>query len=104
MEAVPAPVTKSFDDVDATIASPDAGAEVARCGETLRQSEWRDELLRTGVRVKGGKTISFSRVEAARGLRYVQAEAETKEAKPQKVYVVFGPEHEPLEQRMVELA
>jgi len=104
MEAVPAPVTKSFDDVDATIASPDAGAEVARSGETLRQSEWRDELLRTGVRAKGGKTISFSRVEAARGLRYVQAEAETKEAKPQKVYVVFGPEHAPLEQRTVELA
>jgi adenine-specific DNA-methyltransferase len=34
----------------------------------------------------------------------VQAEAETKEAKPQKVYVVFGPEHAPLEQRTVELA
>lgn len=104
MEAVPAPVTKSFDEVDSAIASSEAGAEVARSGETLRQSEWRDELLRTGVRAKGGKTIAFSRMEAARGFRYVQAEAETKEAKPQKVYVVFGPEHAPLEQRMVELA
>jgi len=104
MEAVPAPVTKSFDEVDSSIVSSDAGVEVARSGETLRQSEWRDELLRTGVRAKGGKTIAFSRMEAARGFRYVQAEAETKEAKPQKVYVVFGPEHAPLEQRTVELA
>ena len=104
MEAVPAPVTKSFDEVDSSIVSSEAGAEVARSGETLRQSEWRDELLRTGVRAKGGKTIAFSRMEAARGFRYVQAEAETKEAKPQKVYVVFGPEHAPLEQRTVELA
>ena len=104
MEAVPAPVTKSFDEVDSTNVSSEAGAEVARSGETLRQSEWRDELLRTGVRAKGGKTIAFSRMEAARGFRYVQAEAETKEAKPQKVYVVFGPEHAPLEQRTVELA
>ncbi len=104
MEAVPAPVTKSFDEVDSVIASSEAGAEVARSGETLRQSEWRDELLRTGVRAKGGKTIAFSRMEAARGFRYVQAEAETCDAKPQKVYVVFGPEHAPLEQRTVELA
>ena len=104
MEAVPAPVAKSFEEADSSITSSDAGTEVARSGETLRQSEWRDELLRNGVRAKGGKTIAFSRMEAARGFRYVQAEAETKEAKPQKVYVVFGPEHAPLEQRMVELA
>lgn len=104
MEAVPSPVTKSFDEVDSALVSSEAGVEVVRSGETLRQSEWRDELLRTGVRAKGGKTIAFSRVEAARGFRYVQAEAETKEAKPQKVYVVFGPEHAPLEQRTVELA
>lgn len=104
MEAVPAPVAKSFDEVDSSIVSSDAGTEVARSGETLRQSEWRDELLRTGVRAKGGKKIEFTRVETARGFRYVQAEAETKETKPQKVYVVFGPEYAPLEQRTVELA
>ncbi|MBM2833300.1 MAG: site-specific DNA-methyltransferase [Candidatus Brocadiaceae bacterium] len=81
-----------------------ADTSISRSGETLRQSNWRDELLRAGVRAKGGKLIEFTRVEAARGLRYVQAEAETKEDKPKKVYVVFGPEHAPLEQRMVELA
>ena len=103
VEAVPSPVTRSFEEVESG-AAQDADTSVARSGETLRQSEWRDELLRTGVRAKGGKKIEFTRVEAARGFRYVQAEAETKEVKPQKVYVVFGPEHAPLEQRTVELA
>ncbi|MEK6726769.1 MAG: site-specific DNA-methyltransferase [Deltaproteobacteria bacterium] len=114
VEAVPAPVAKSFDvilsDSEESVfeSRPFAVAQgdnsVARSGETLRQNEWKDELLRAGVRAKGGRLIEFTRVETARGLRYVQAEAETKEDKPKKVYVVFGPEHAPLEQRMVELA
>ena len=121
VEAVPAPVAKSFEDIH-PLSPPPAGdtnvpltegdtgggltadTSVARTGETLRQSNWRDELLRAGVRAKGGKLIEFTMVETARGLRYVQAEAETKEDKPKKVYVVFGPEHAPLEQRTVELA
>jgi len=116
VEAVPAPYAKSFDDLE----TADSGADVAiaRTGETLRQSEWRDELLRSGVRAKNGQMISFSRVEPLSGTRYIQAEAETKwsdaggehvaEAraawKPEKVLVVFGPEHAPLEQRTVESA
>jgi len=81
-----------------------ADTSVARSGETLRQSEWRDELLRAGVRAKGGKLIEFTRVETISGTRYLQAEAETKEDKPKRVLVCFGPEHAPLEQRTVELA
>ncbi|UJS21928.1 MAG: site-specific DNA-methyltransferase [Candidatus Brocadia sp.] len=85
---------------------------IARSGETLRQSNWRDELLRAGVRAKGGKLIEFIRVEPLSGTRYLQAEAETKPTpdpsgggeKTQRVLVCFGPEHAPLEQRMVELA
>jgi adenine-specific DNA-methyltransferase len=46
----------------------------------------------------------FSRVEALSGTKYIQAQAETKNEKPEKVLVAFGPEHAPLEQRMVELA
>jgi len=72
--------------------------------ETLRQDEWRNELLRSGVRAKGGKTIEFTRVEPLSGTRFLQAEAETKEDNPKRVVVCFGPEHAPLEQRMVELA
>jgi hypothetical protein len=34
---------------------------VARSGETLRQSEWRDVLLNGGVRGKAGQTIDFAR-------------------------------------------
>src|SRR3989344_4737415 len=123
VEAVPAPVARSFEEIPPHPALPPQGGKelppspfvgggwgegadssVARSGETQRQNDWKDELLRAGVRAKGGKLIEFTRVETARGFRYVQAEAETKEDKPKKVYVVFGPEHAPLEQRMVELA
>ena len=100
VEAVPAPYAKSFDELE----QEDCGSDtsIARTGETHRQSEWRDELMRTGVRAKGGKTIEFSRVEPLSGTKFIQAEAETKEDIPKKVLVVFGPEHAPLEQRQVE--
>ena len=119
LEAVPAPVARTFEEIesDSTI---EADISVSRSGETLRQDEWRNELLRTGVRAKGGKIIEFSRVEPLSGTRFLQAEAETKVElsnknlfdkrqptllqQPQKVVVCFGPEHAPLEQRMVELA
>ena len=112
VEAVPAPVAKSFEEVYASPQSPTSQAgegivadtSVARSGETLRQSEWRDELMRAGVRAKGGKLIEFTRVEPLSGTRYLQAEAETKEDNPKRVLVCFGPEHAPLEQRTVELA
>jgi adenine-specific DNA-methyltransferase len=103
VEAVPAPVTKSFDDYDSEI-TEDADLSIVRSGETLRQNEWRNELLRTGVRAKGGKTIEFTRVEPLSGTRFLQADAETKDDNPKRVVVCFGPEHAPLEQRTVELA
>ncbi|KXK51221.1 MAG: DNA methylase, partial [Chlorobi bacterium OLB5] len=103
VEAVPAPVAKSFEDLEADT-QMDADTSVSRSGETLRQDEWRNELLRAGVRAKGGKLIEFTRVEPLSGTRFLQAEAETKEANPKRVVVCFGPEHAPLEQRMVELA
>jgi len=101
-EAVPAPYAKSFDEIE----QEDSGSDtsIARSGETNRQAEWRDELLRAGVRAKGGNIIQFTRVEPLAGTKYIQAEAETKEDVPKKVLVVFGPEHAPLEQRMVENA
>lgn len=103
VEAVPAPVAKSFEDFDGGMVN-EADATISRSGETLRQNEWKDELLRTGVRAKGGKLIEFTRVETISGTHYLQAEAETKEATPKRVVVCFGPEHAPLEQRTVELA
>ena len=104
VEAVPSPVSKSLDEID-NIEAPDIS--IARSGETLHQSEWRDELLKSGVRGKGGQYIKFSRVEPLSGTRYIQAEAETKEDgdnKRRRVFVVFGPEYAPMEQRQVGLA
>jgi adenine-specific DNA-methyltransferase len=106
VEAVPAPIAKSFEEVESEN-SFEADISVSRSGETLRQDEWRNELLRSGVRAKGGKTIEFTRVEPLSGTRFLQAEAETKTtdgSEPKRVVVCFGPEHAPLEQRMVELA
>ena len=102
VEAVPAPVVKPV--TDTASESPPADASIARDGATLRHTEWRDELLKSGIRGKGGETISFSRVEPLGGTRYLHADAETKEDVPKRVVVSFGPEHAPLEQRQVEMA
>ncbi len=102
IEAVPSPVTKSPEEIEFEEAASDES--VSRSGETLRQAEWRDELFRTGVRAKGGRTIEFTRIEPLAGTRFLQAEGETKEEQPKRVLIAFGPEHAPLEQRQVELA
>jgi adenine-specific DNA-methyltransferase len=103
VEAVPAPMSRSLDELEKDTASD---VSVARSGETLRQSEWRDELLNNGVRGKSGQYIKFSRIEPMSGTRYIQAEAEIKtdKGKRERVFIVFGPEYAPLEQRQVELA
>jgi adenine-specific DNA-methyltransferase len=102
VEAVPAPAVKPLTESESD--GQPADESVARSGETQRQGEWRDELLKTGIRGKGGQRIAFSRVEPLPGTRWLHADAETKENKPQRVVVWFGPEHAPLEQRQVELA
>lgn len=103
VEAVPAPVAKSFEDIEADT-NIDADNSISRSGETLRQNNWIDELLKSGVRGKSGGQISFTRMESLSGTRFLQAHGETKEDSPKRVVVCFGPEHAPLEQRMVELA
>jgi adenine-specific DNA-methyltransferase len=104
VEAVPAPIVKPLIDI-----TPDIPADesIARTGETLRQGEWRDEIFRTGIRGKGGQKIEFTRIEslpAGPKFYYLHADAETKEASPQRAVISFGPDHAPLEQRQVELA
>jgi len=116
VEAVPAPMVKPLVEIKS---DQPADESIARSGETLRQAEWRDELLKSGIRGKKGQYILFSRVEPLPGTRWLHAEAETKPndkgadrvkdpegiyAKPQRVVVSFGPEHAPLEQKQVELA
>ena len=116
VEAVPAPVVKPLEEIDEDLPADES---IARSGETLRQAEWRDELLRTGIRAKNGQYILFSRIESLAGTKWLHAEAETKPndngpdtvketlaeyGQPQRVVISFGPEHAPLEQRQVELA
>ena len=122
VEAVPAPVVKPVGEIiEEDKENKEIDNSIARKGETLRQSEWRDELLRTGIRGRKGHNINFSRVEPLPGTRYLHADAETKiESKKknlfesedqisfddaaQRAVVSFGPEHAPLEQRQVALA
>ncbi|MEI7902675.1 MAG: site-specific DNA-methyltransferase, partial [bacterium] len=125
VEAVPAPAVKSVDSVlgivdreeePSTMHYPlSADTSIARSGETLRQGEWRDELLRTGIRGKAGQYIRFARLEPLPGCRHLHADGETRPSAegadrvreegtaymPQRIVVSFGPEHAPLEQRQV---
>ena len=125
VEAVPAPNVKSLDDLgpsspvvipneregSAFSSSPSsaippqpADASIARSGPTLRQSDWRDELLKSGLRGKGGQMINFSRVEPLGGTRWLHADAETKNGKPERVVISFGPDYAPLVTTQVEMA
>ncbi len=93
-------------------ATPLLDASIARSGPTLRQSDWRDELLKSGIRGKSGQMINFSRVEPLGGTRWLHADAETKvadpgetgRAKPERAVISFGPDYAPLETRQVEAA
>jgi len=117
VEAVPAPAVKSPSEIlDGEI--PSADTSIARSGETIRQGEWRDELLQTGIRGKAGQHIRFSRLEPLPGCRWLHADGETKPgteekesvsnpgsvSEPHRIVVSFGPEHAPLEQRQVDNA
>ena len=95
-----------------------ADTSVARSGETLRQGEWRDELLRTGIRGKAGQYIRFARLETLPGCRWLHADGETRPSNegsnsvkedapaymPMRAVVSFGPEHAPLDKKQVEQA
>ena len=63
VEAVPAPTVKPLDELEETPLPADAS--VSRTGETLRQGDWRDELLKTGIRGKAGQRISFCETGAS---------------------------------------
>jgi adenine-specific DNA-methyltransferase len=124
VEAVPAPTVRSLEDIEVVAtgvglastkvqqsladfryaATPLLDASVTRSGPTLRHTEWRDELLKTGLRGKGGNHIDFSRVEPLAGTRWLHADAETKGVKPERVVISFGPEHSLLDPRQVESA
>ena len=111
VEAVPAPSVLPLDEV-AEREAPPADASVARTGPTIRQGDWRDELLRTGIRGKGGQRVKFVRLEPLPGQKHLHAEGETRPdeasapgtqdaALGARAVVSFGPDHAPMEQRQV---
>ncbi|WP_420441764.1 DNA methyltransferase [Candidatus Palauibacter sp.] len=61
VEAVPAPSVLPLDDTEGDEALP-ADVSVARTGPTIRQGDWRDELLKTGIRGNAGQCFSFVRI------------------------------------------
>jgi adenine-specific DNA-methyltransferase len=106
VEAVPAPVVQSLNDATAVEQMP-ADSSIARSGETLRQDEWRSELLRTGIRGRRGEKMLFSRVEPIAGTRFLHADAELMNedgTENARAVVSFSPEHEPMPPTQVELA
>ena len=110
VEAVPAPTVKSLDD-DWTGARPRSLGVRMQCPLASRAlarrfgtREWRDELLKTGLRGKGGQHIDFSRVEPLAGTRWLHADAETKGKAASASSSLLALEHSLLEQRQVELA
>src|SRR5205085_4210073 len=123
VEAVPAPFVQALsefrvpplggstsDDVTppkgGTLNLP-ADNSIARSGETLRQDEWRSELLRTGIRGRRGEKMMFSRVEPLAGTRFLHADAEVMSedgSETARAVVSFGPEHEPMPPAQIELA
>ena len=90
VEAIPAPTVQSIDDPDVHTSS------------TSKQSQWRDELLATGIITRAGQKIEFTRIEPLSGTTYLQAEGETLSLGGCKRAVIhFASESHPLDQRMV---
>ncbi|HMN21417.1 MAG TPA: site-specific DNA-methyltransferase [Ottowia sp.] len=103
VEAVPSPTVLSIEELPAQASqTPEADASIARSGHTSRQAAWRDELLKTGIRGKGGQMLRFAELEVLPGTLYLHASGQLDSG--ERVVVSFGPEHGALEQRQVERA
>jgi adenine-specific DNA-methyltransferase len=97
VEAVPFATVLSLDDAEQP---KEADVAIARSGESARQHSWRDELLKTGIRGKGGQLLKFSSLETLPGTACLHATGTLDSG--ERVVVSFGPEHAALEQRQVE--
>jgi len=100
VEAVPFATVLGLDEAEQP---READIAVARSGATWRQSQWRDELLKAGIRGKGGQKIQLLDLVPLPGAKYIHAIGTVADT-GDKVAVSFGPEHAALEQRQVEIA
>lgn len=99
VEAVPFPSVMVLDEAQPTA---EADASIARSGESARQHRWRDELLKAGIRGKGGQILRFAELESLPDTPHLHCTGHLDTG--ERVVVCFGPEHAALEQRTVELA
>jgi adenine-specific DNA-methyltransferase len=103
VEAVPFPTVLSLEEHESQKGkAPEADlmdASVARSGHTSRQHTWRDELLKTGIRGKGGQMLRFAELEVLPGTTCLHASGTLDTG--ERVVVSFGPEHGALETRQV---
>lgn len=100
VEAVPFATVLGLDEAQQPA---EADVAVARSGVTSRQAEWRDELLKTGVRGKNNQILKLMDLAPLPGTRYIAAVGTVADT-GDRVAVSFGPEHAALEQRQVEIA
>jgi len=100
VEAVPFATVLGLDE---TGQSAEGDVTLARSGVTSIQSQWREELLKAGIRGKGGQQIKMQDLETLPGAHYIHAVGTIADT-GDRVAVSFGPEHVALEQRQVEIA
>lgn len=100
VEAVPFATVLGLDD---TAQPQEADVAVARSGATSRHTQWREELLKAGIRGKGGQLLKLMDLETLPGANYLHAVGTVAET-GERVAVSFGPEYAALEQRQVEIA
>lgn len=101
VESLPAPINKvpfAAKPLNDVIQSPESH-EV-----TVKQDNWRNELLATGILGKNGNKLTFSHVEPLSGTTYFQAEGETKEAEPKRAIICFGSETKVMDARYIDAA
>lgn len=108
VEAVPFPTVLSLEAAEGDASGTPTEDQswqtsIARSGETSRQQQWRDELLKTGIRGKGGQMLRFAELEVMAGTTCLHATGTLVDT-GERVVVSFGPEHGALEQRQVEHA
>lgn len=100
VEAVPFATVLGMHDAEQT---DNTDVAIARSGETSRQSQWRDELLKTGIRGKGGQMLKLTGLEPIPSAHYIHAVGTVADT-GERVAVSFGPDYAALEQRQVEIA
>ena len=100
VEAVPSPMVTSLDE---GVPAPEVDQTISRSGESQRHHDWKDELIKTGIRGKNGQLLKLTDLETLPDVKYLHASGTIADS-GERVVVSFGPEYSLLEQRQVEMA